>query len=89
MGYPDIAAACNASFITGQKSMQKKKQESRAVLIYFLFSFCVTAFYSSLWNGDYFAAFSGGKAVMADTLYGQVWAYTLGLGAVFPENYLR
>jgi len=33
-----------------------------------------------LWNGKYFRAYNGAEAVMADTLYGQVWAYTLGLG---------
>lgn len=40
-----------------------------------------------LWNGQYFAAFNNGTAVMADTLYGQVWAYTLGLGNTVGNDF--
>jgi len=46
----------------------------------------INALYQNLWNGKYFRAFGGAnitaEAVMADSLYGQVWAFTLGLGNI-------
>jgi uncharacterized protein (DUF608 family) len=42
--------------------------------------------YDNLWTGTYFRAFNGADAVMADSFFAQVWAYTLGLGNVTNEN---
>jgi len=50
----------------------------------------IKALLANLWNGSFFKAMSeGSNSVMADCLYGQVWAYTLGLGPMVNEQQMR
>jgi len=43
---------------------------------------------STMWSGSYFRAYNGGEWIQSDTLYGQVWAYTLGLGDLVNTKHM-
>eukprot|EP01121_Diplochlamys_sp_Union-15-3_P001413 TRINITY_DN11225_c0_g1_i1.p1 TRINITY_DN11225_c0_g1~~TRINITY_DN11225_c0_g1_i1.p1 ORF type:complete len:429 (-),score=64.03 TRINITY_DN11225_c0_g1_i1:2-1288(-) len=51
----------------------------------------LSALNQNLWNGNYYRAFTnpGTEPVMADTMYAQVWAFTLGLGLSVPSDRIK
>jgi non-lysosomal glucosylceramidase len=55
-----------------------------------VYQYGVAATYGQLWNSthDYFRAYTGGDAVMADSLYGAMYGHHVGLGFVVNNTHL-